>query len=68
MRARRAESALHGEPVTDAAIAAAAEAAAGECDPLSDLMGAADYRRQMIRVWLRRVLTSLRDGTPLPTG
>jgi carbon-monoxide dehydrogenase medium subunit len=68
MRARRAEVALHGEPVTDAAIAAATEAAATECDPLSDLMGSADYRRQMIRIWVRRVLTSLRDGTPLPNA
>jgi carbon-monoxide dehydrogenase medium subunit len=66
IRAREAESALRGAPVTDTAIAAAAEAAATGCDPLSDLMGSADYRRQMVRVWVRRVLTSLRDGTPLP--
>jgi aerobic carbon-monoxide dehydrogenase medium subunit len=66
MRARRAEAALRGKAVTDAVIVAAAEVAAAEADPLSDLVGSADYRRQMIRVWLRRLLTSLRDGTPLP--
>jgi aerobic carbon-monoxide dehydrogenase medium subunit len=66
MRARQAETALRSEPLTDSAIRACAEAAAAESDPLSDLMGSADYRRQMIRVWLRRLLTSLRDGTPLP--
>ena len=59
-RARRAESALRGEPLTDAVILAAAEAAAAEADPLSDLMGSAAYRREMIRVWVRRLLLSLR--------
>jgi aerobic carbon-monoxide dehydrogenase medium subunit len=67
MRARQAEAALRGNSLTDAVISRAAEAASAEADPLSDLMGSSDYRRQMIRVWLRRVLTSLRDGTSLPS-
>jgi carbon-monoxide dehydrogenase medium subunit len=66
LRARQAEAALRGQSLSDAAISAAAQAAATESEPLSDLMGSADYRRQMIRVWLRRLLTSLRDGTSLP--
>jgi carbon-monoxide dehydrogenase medium subunit len=65
LRARRAEAAVRGEPLHDAAIRAAAEAAAAEADPLSDLMGSADYRRDMVRVWVRRLLTALRDGTPV---
>jgi carbon-monoxide dehydrogenase medium subunit len=60
IRARRAEAALSGEALTEAAIHAAADAAAAEADPLSDLMGSADYRREMIRVWIRRLLLSLR--------
>ena len=60
IRARRAESALRGELLTDAVIRSAAEAAAAEADPLSDLMGSAAYRREMIRVWVRRLLLSLR--------
>jgi carbon-monoxide dehydrogenase medium subunit len=60
VRARRAESTLRGEPLTDAAIRSAAEAAVAEADPLSDLMGSAAYRREMIRVWVRRLLLSLR--------
>jgi CO/xanthine dehydrogenase FAD-binding subunit len=40
---------------------AAAEAAAQDADPLSDLMGSANYRREMIRVWVRRLLAKLRD-------
>jgi len=67
MRAYQGETVLRGEPLTDSGIRACAEAAAAESDPLSDLMGSADYRRQMIRVWLLRLLRSLRDGTPLPT-
>ncbi len=60
IRARRAEAALSGEALTEPAIHAAAAAAAAEADPLSDLMGSADYRREMIRVWIRRLLLSLR--------
>ena len=66
LRARRAEDVLRGQALTDGAIQAAADAAAAEADPLSDLMGSADYRREMVRVWVRRVLTSLRDGTDPP--
>ncbi len=62
IRAARAESALRDEVPDEGAIRAAAEAAAAEADPLSDLMGSADYRREMVRVWVRRLLTRLRDG------
>jgi len=62
MRAAQAERALRGEALTDAAVRAAAEAAAAEADPLSDLMGSASYRREMVRVWVRRLLITLRDG------
>jgi carbon-monoxide dehydrogenase medium subunit len=61
IRGRRAERAIRGEPLDDAAIAAAADAAAAEADPVSDLMGSAEYRRRMTRVWVRRVLAALRD-------
>jgi aerobic carbon-monoxide dehydrogenase medium subunit len=63
IRARAAESALRGEALTDAVARAAAEAAARDAEPLSDLMGSAGYRREMIRVWVRRLLVALRDGT-----
>jgi aerobic carbon-monoxide dehydrogenase medium subunit len=62
MRARQAEAMAAGHELTDRAILGAAEAAAGEAEPLSDLMGSAGYRRAMIRVWVRRLLTALRDG------
>ena len=65
IRARRAEAAVEAAGLGDAAIRAAAETAAAESDPYSDLMGSADYRREMIRVWTRRLLTALRDGHPI---
>jgi len=61
IRAEGAERILRGEAVSDAAMRAAAEAAAQDADPLSDLMGSANYRREMIRVWVRRLLAKLRD-------
>jgi carbon-monoxide dehydrogenase medium subunit len=59
IRAARAESLLRGVALDEAAIAEAAGAAAAEASPLSDLMGTADYRREMVRVWVRRLLGSL---------
>jgi carbon-monoxide dehydrogenase medium subunit len=65
MRAPRAEAAVRSQELSDHAIRAAADAAAAEAEPLSDLMGSADYRREMIRVWVRRLLTALREGRPI---
>jgi len=62
IRAWRAEAAVTGQGLTDAAMRAAGDAAAEEAEPLSDLMGSEDYRREMIRVWVRRLLAALRDG------
>ncbi len=62
IRAHRAEMVLRGEALGNAAVGAAAETAAREAEPLSDLIGSADYRREMIRVWVRRLLVALRDG------
>jgi len=64
IRSTRAEASLRQAPLDDGAIEAAAETAAAEADPLSDLMGSADYRRRMVRVWVRRLLVRLRDSAP----
>jgi aerobic carbon-monoxide dehydrogenase medium subunit len=62
MRARGAEAAAREQELSDRVIREAADAAAEEAEPLSDLMGSADYRKEMIRVWVRRLLTALREG------
>ncbi len=61
IRAVRAETALRGEALSDGALRDAADATATEADPLSDVMGTAQYRREMVRVWTRRLLAALRD-------
>lgn len=67
IRAHRAEMVLRGEAPSDTAVRAAAETAAREAEPLSDLMGSSDYRREMIRVWVRRLLLGLCDGSSRQT-
>jgi carbon-monoxide dehydrogenase medium subunit len=63
IRAVGAESRLSDQILDDRAIRETADAAAAEADPLSDLMGSADYRRDMVRVWVRRLLARLgQDG------
>jgi aerobic carbon-monoxide dehydrogenase medium subunit len=57
LRARRAEALLVGSAFDAAAIAAAAERAARETKPVSDVRASADYRREMSRVLVARALT-----------
>ena len=56
LRARQAEQALEGAPVTAEAIERAAELAVGVARPISDQRGSADYRRHLVRVVTRRTL------------
>jgi CO/xanthine dehydrogenase FAD-binding subunit len=56
LRARPAEQALEGKPVTPEAIERAAELAVGVAKPISDQRGSADYRRHLVRVLTRRTL------------
>ncbi len=62
MRARSPEDELRGWPLDDAAICRAAEAAAGEADPLSDGYASAGYRRKMVAVFVRRALEQIRGA------
>jgi len=56
IRAPRAEAALAGQPAGDEAFARAAEIAAGECSPIDDLRGSAEFRRHLVRVMTGRML------------
>ena len=56
LRARAAEDALRGQPLTAEAITAAAERAADGTDPPGDLNASADYKRHLARVLTRRAL------------
>lgn len=56
IRARDAEAALRGKPLTPQAIQTAAEAAAAACDPQSDRRGSAAYKRAVVAELVRRAL------------
>jgi len=59
MRATEAEMLLNGQKLTSELIAEAADVAAGETDPPSDGQGTSQYRRDMTRVWVRRLLDDI---------
>jgi aerobic carbon-monoxide dehydrogenase medium subunit len=56
IRASAAEAALVGSPAEPAAFARAADAAAEEVQTLADIRGSAAYKREMVRVHVRRAL------------
>jgi carbon-monoxide dehydrogenase medium subunit len=56
IRAKRAEALLVGRVLNRAAVDAAAEQAAAEAKPVSDVRGTAEYRRAMCRVLVARAL------------
>lgn len=56
VKARAAESLLAGNALTDALVTEAAFKAAEEADPASDHRGSAHYKRQVVRVFVRRAL------------
>lgn len=63
-RALAAEEALIGSHLTPEAITTAADAAAASAEPIDDLRGSAAYRRELVRVLVRRVLQDLTRRTP----
>jgi carbon-monoxide dehydrogenase medium subunit len=60
--AAAAAAALEGTDLSDAAIQVAGELAGEVVDPASDIRASAEYRRHLVPVHVRRVLTRLRDA------
>jgi len=65
-RAHRAEDALWGRRLASDsdAIDTAAEAAASDSEPVGDIDGSAEYKRKMVRVFVRRALQQALAGAP----
>ena len=55
-RATKAEAALIGQKINPQVIVKAAETAAGETKPITDLRSTADYRKETAKVLVRRAL------------
>jgi carbon-monoxide dehydrogenase medium subunit len=56
LRVAGAEATLIGASMTPAVFEKAADAAADEIEPLADIRGSAAYKREMVRVHVRRAL------------
>jgi aerobic carbon-monoxide dehydrogenase medium subunit len=54
VRAKRAEEVLRGRRLTDGVLREAGEVAASEVDPVDDNRGSADYKRDLVKVLVRR--------------
>jgi carbon-monoxide dehydrogenase medium subunit len=56
MRAKAAEAALLGTTGDEATLETAGKMAAAECDPAADLRGQTDYKRDLVRVLVKRTM------------
>jgi aerobic carbon-monoxide dehydrogenase medium subunit len=63
-RMTNAEKVLHGAAPDDALLARAGEAAAAEAVILADAHGSAAYKRELLRVYLRRTVRQALDDHP----
>jgi aerobic carbon-monoxide dehydrogenase medium subunit len=57
-----AEAAVRGASLDDAVMRRAGDAAATEADTISDGQGSAAYKRQLVRVYVRRALSAALNG------
>jgi CO/xanthine dehydrogenase FAD-binding subunit len=55
IRSAAAEQALIGQPVNEQTLTRAGEGAAADARPISDVRASADYRRELLKVYTRRV-------------
>jgi carbon-monoxide dehydrogenase medium subunit len=60
VRVQAAEAVLNGAPASGETFGRAADAAAKSVDPLADIRGSAAYKREMVRVHVRRALEKAR--------
>ena len=55
MRAKQAEDLLRGKKITDHLLKKAGEISSDEADPISDIHASAEYRRELVKVLVKRV-------------
>ena len=62
MRLTESEQALAGAAIDDNTLARAGDAAADVVECISDVRGSAAYKRELVRVFVRRALRQALDG------
>ena len=62
MRLKSAEGALAGKTADDKTLATAGDAAAEEADFIADVRGSAPYKRELLRVYVRRAVRQALNG------
>jgi aerobic carbon-monoxide dehydrogenase medium subunit len=62
IRLAGAEEVLSGATIDDAVLARAGDAAAAEAETVSDVRGSAAYKRELLRVYVRRAVRQALDG------
>jgi len=55
MRAKKAEAILKGKKITDSLLKEAGEIASTEAEPISDIYASEGYRRELVKVLVKRV-------------
>lgn len=66
MRATAAESILRGQELTPTLIDQAAEAAEAEARPITDIRASEDFRRELVRVLTKRMISAAADNARTP--
>jgi aerobic carbon-monoxide dehydrogenase medium subunit len=59
LRLTATENALRGQRLSGGIVEEAADLVRDEVDPIDDIRGSADYKREMARIWVGRVLHDL---------
>jgi carbon-monoxide dehydrogenase medium subunit len=62
IRLKGAEVVLSGATIDDALLGRAGDAAADEAETISDVRGSAPYKRELLRVYVRRAVRQAFDG------
>jgi aerobic carbon-monoxide dehydrogenase medium subunit len=61
-RLKSAEAVLNGKTVDDKLLAQAGEAALGDCEFIADVRGSVPYKRELMKVYVRRAIREALEG------
>ena len=67
IRLKGAEAILSDATIDDAMLARAGDAAADEAETISDVRGSAPYKRELLRVYVRRAVRAAFESQPMGT-